>query len=263
MQWEELTGQELAQAARETGLCIVPVGSMEYHGPHLPLDTDALNAHAVATLAANREPAVVFPKYYFGQLNCARHFPGNIAIDPDLLCKLLGALCDEIARNGFKKILLHNGHGGNQHWLHYFAQLSLHERKGYSLYVTNWLADSKRREEVKAVSNAPGGHGDEKETSMTLALAPHLVKMDRVPAEPELPRKRLAHLGETFTGIWWYANYPDHYAGDARGSTAEKGRKLLEIYVDALAKVVRAIKADQAVPSLEEEFFRRVDEVGK
>jgi creatinine amidohydrolase len=263
MQWEELSGQDLAQAAKDTGLCIVPVASMEYHGPHLPLATDALNAHAVAVAAAREEPAVVFPHYYFGQLNCSRHFPGSIAIDPDLHSRLLWALCDEIGRNGFRKIVLHNGHGGNTNWLKYVAQCALYERKPYSLYVTNWLADSSLHRQVHDICPSPGGHGDDVETSMTLAVAPHLVKMDRVPAQPELPRNRLKHLGETYAGIWWYAHYPEHYAGDARAATAEKGRKLLELYTQALVKVIRAIKADETVPALEKEFFDRVGGVGR
>ena len=263
MRWEELTGQDFAQAVKDTGLCIVPVGSLEYHGPHLPLVTDALNAHTVAVLAAEREPAVVFPPYYFGQLNCSRHFPGTVAIEQRLQSELLAAVCDEIGRNGFRKIVLHNGHGGNSHWLRYFAQCTLHERKPYSVYVTQWLAKADRKAEIKKICPTPGGHADEEETSITLATAPELVKLECVPAEPGKPLRRMKHLGGTFAGIWWYADYPEHYAGDARTATAEKGKKVLEIYVQALAEVVRAIKNDQTVPGLEREFFDRVDKVTK
>jgi len=262
MRWEELTGPDLAEAAKATGLCIVPVGSLEYHGPHLPLATDALNAHAVACLAAEREPAIVFPPHYFGQLNCARHFPGGVAIEPRLLGELLAAVCDEIHRNGFAKILLHNGHGGNQHLLHNFAQCELYRRKAYALYVTPWLTKPELREQIKRICPAPGGHGDEVETSMTLVTAPHLVRMDRMPKDAFPPQGRMKHLEGAYSGIWWYADYPEHCAGDPRGASAEKGRKVLEIYVQALADTIRAIKADRVVPGLQQEFFDRVDRVG-
>jgi creatinine amidohydrolase len=81
--------------------------------------------------------------------------------------------------------------------------------------------------------------------------------MDRVPSKPGEPLKRL-NVFANFSGVSWYANYPEHYAGDARTATAEKGRALQQIKVKGLANFIRAVKQDQVVPALDQEFFERV-----
>ena len=86
------------------GVCILPFGVLEKHGDHLPLGTDALTAHAIAVRAAEQEPALVFPLFYFGMNTHAKCEPGAIAIRFDLLLQLLESVCDEISRNGFDKI---------------------------------------------------------------------------------------------------------------------------------------------------------------
>jgi len=102
------------------------------------------------------------------------------------------------------------------------------------------------------------GHACECETSISLANHAHLVKMERVPDRAATGRGRMKHLPPTFTGIHWYSNYPDHYAGDARTATEEKGFILRQLIVDSLAEYLAAVKADDVVPSLNKEFFDRV-----
>src|SRR5512139_1925804 len=111
MQWEHLTSTEFAGAARETGVCVIAIGVIEKHSEHLPLGTDFLNGHKIASLAAEKEAAVVFPPFYFGQIYEARCFPGTLALKPTLLLEVIGAVLDEIGRNGFKKIIMLNAHG--------------------------------------------------------------------------------------------------------------------------------------------------------
>ena len=262
MRWEQLTDSDFARAVRETGLCIVPVGCLERHSDHLPLGTDMIASHAVASRAAEREPAVVFPPYCFGQINEARHFAGALTLPPPLLSQVLGAVCDEIGRNGFRKILLYDGHGGNTHWLRYFCQCALYERKPYTVYLAQWPDDPERRARINAICPTNGEHAHEEETCLMLALAPDLVKMDRVPDQPGVPLGRLKDLRGAYTGIWWYADYPEHYSGDARGASKEKARRILEIHVEALAETIRSVKEDRAAPALEREFFDRVDKAG-
>jgi creatinine amidohydrolase len=83
------------------------------------------------------------------------------------------------------------------------------------------------------------------------------VKMDRMPAQPELPRGRMKHLGDVYSGIWWYADYPEHYAGDAHSATLEKGQALIQMEAGTLAEYIAAVKADEVVPVLNAEFFHR------
>lgn len=264
MQWENLTATEFAEAVRETGVCVFPFGVVEKHSEHLPLGTDFLDAHRVACLAAEREPAVVFPPFYFGQIYEARCFPGAVTLAPTLLIDLIRGVLDEIGRNGFRKIVIYNGHGGNTHLLRFLAQTSLWERKPYSLYLPERHMTPKRAAKWHAMRESEhGGHACENETSLTLGTHPELVQMDRVPEEPATPLHRMGDLPPTFTGIGWYSNYPDHYAGDARTASAEKGRALVRWRVKTLAEYIAAVKADQVVPALEKEFYDRVKEVAR
>jgi creatinine amidohydrolase len=220
-----------------------------------------LLAHRVACLAAEVEPAVVFPPFYFGQIYEARCFPGTLTVRPTLLVDLFQAVLAEIGRNGFRKIILFNGHGGNNALLRFLAQCTLWEEAAYSLYVFGGpgypLTPAQQQRWNAVLETRNHGHACECETSLSLAVHPELVHMERVPAEPAEPLNRLEHLPGNFSGISWYANHPAHYAGDARPATAEKGRALLDIEIEALASFIRAVKADQGVPALNREFFER------
>src|SRR5690606_32922131 len=126
MRWEEQTGKTFVEAVeRAQGVCILPIGVVEYHGPPLPLGTDMLHSHAVACAAAEQEPALVYPAYHFGLNTETKHFPGGIVLRDRLLFDLLENICDEISRNGLKKIILLSGHGGNRYFLPLFQQLLL------------------------------------------------------------------------------------------------------------------------------------------
>ncbi len=262
MQWENLTSTDFAVAVRSTGVCILSFGVLEKHSEHLPLGTDFLNGHRLACLAAEKEPAVVFPPFYFGQIYEARCFPGALTLRPILLLELLQGVLDEIGRNGFHKIILHNAHGGNSHLLPFLAQSSLWEQKPYVLYYyVDSLSGNRHAEWAALLETKYHGHACECETSISLANHPHLVKMERVPEQPAEPLGRLAGVPGNFSGVSWYANHPDHYAGDARPATAEKGRALQRLLVDAFAEFIAKVKADQVAPALQQEFFNRVHQV--
>jgi creatinine amidohydrolase len=264
MQWEELTAPEFEKAVRETGVCVVAMGVIERHGEHLPLGTDYLVGHKVACLAAEKEPAVVFPPFYFGQIYEARCFPGTVTIKPTLLLELIQGVLDEIGRNGFKKIILYNAHGGNDYLLPFLAQCSLWEEKPYCLYVPLRSLTPEGEVEWEALRETSfGGHACEQETSAVLGTYPHLARMDRVPEDPAMPLNRMKDLPPTFTGIWWYSDYPDHYAGDARFATEEKGQTLVRLASECLAQYIASVKADKVVPALNEEFFRRARRLSK
>jgi len=265
MQWEHLTAEEFAQAVKDTGVCVIAMGCVEKHGTHLPLGTDFINGHAVCRLAAEKEPAVVFPPFYFAQIYEAQCYPGTVALKPTLLIELIQSVFDEIGRNGFKKIVVYNAHGGNEPMLPFLAQCSLWRRKPYSVYIQKERLDEARQKAWHAVLETKGGgHAGESETSITLANCPEGVKMDKIaPAAVSKSLDRLAHLPRNYSGIWWYAKFPEHYAGDAAPSTVEKGRKLRDLQADSLAEFIANVKTDKVVPSLEDEFFTRMDDVGK
>src|SRR5262249_17447458 len=138
VKWEELTAPDFVAAIqRSQGTCVLPFGILEKHGPHLPLGTDLINVRYASLQAAEQEYVVVFPEYYFGQIFEAKHKPGTIAYSRELKLQLLQETTDEMARNGCKKVVIANGHGGNEHLLPYFAQTLLDKPHDYVVYVVD------------------------------------------------------------------------------------------------------------------------------
>jgi len=258
VQWEELTASDFPGAVkRAQGVCVLPIGVIEKHGPHLPLGTDVMAARAAAIGAAQREYAVVFPHYYFGQIYEARHQPGCVTIPPELLTSLLQAVCETISRNGFEKVLIVNGHGGNNNWLPYFCQTQLAERRHYAVYIANPSPDPQLSKQIGKLRKTDwGGHACEMETAGMLAIRPDLVQLDRASRESGLPMKRLREL-PAYSAMFWYADYPSHFAGEPSGATAELGNLQLESHIRGLAKVYKAVKKDAVTPKLQAEFSAR------
>src|SRR5437588_6207112 len=140
--WEELTAEDFVQGIHQSGgTCLLPFGIIEKHGPHLPLGTDLLDVRHAALAAAQQEYTVVFPEYYFGQIFEAKHQPGTVAYSRGIQLNLLQETTDEMARNGCKKVLIVNGHGGNESLLPYFAQTQLDKPHDYVVYV-QWEQNS-------------------------------------------------------------------------------------------------------------------------
>jgi|SRR5690554_92020 len=257
MNWEKLTAKEFEKAVKDTKTCIIACGVVEKHSDHLPLGTDFLNGNKMATRAAEIESAVVFPPFYFGQIFEAKCFPGTISVSPKLLLALFQEMLDECGRNGFEKIILLNAHGGNTHLLSFLAQTQLHEEKPYQVYVyfgwTNELFDLRSN----VCDSKLHGHACECETSISLYNHPELVKMDQLPKEPGTPLKRF-NIEHAYTALNWYSDYPDHYCGDARTATKEKGKILFEARAERFAQFIKEVKEDKVLPALSNEFHQRV-----
>ena len=134
--WEELTAPDFVQAVHQSqGVCVLPIGIIEKHGPHLPLGTDLLDVRFAVMNAVQQEYAVVFPEYYFGQIFEAQQEPGTVAYSLATQLTLLQETVKEMARNGCKKVLIVNGHGGNESLLPLFAQSQLATPRDYVVYV--------------------------------------------------------------------------------------------------------------------------------
>ncbi len=263
MLWTELTSDDFPNAvAASQGLCLLPFGCIERHGPHLPLGTDQITVDTVARQAAEEEPAVVFPSHYFGKIFTARHVPGTVALTRTLLLPLLEAIVEEIARNGFGKIFIVNGHGGNTSMIHVFLRSLLEEPRGYVVYSSNHyeMEEGPRQRWHEMRDSDFGGHADEMETSLMLHMRPELVHMEALgdPADG-LSRQRTDHLPGLSTSVSWYADHPTHYAGDARTATAEKGEFMFRACVDKVVRQMRAIKSDQISPRVQQEFYGQTD----
>ena len=123
VKWQELTAGDFVKAiGRSQGTCVLPIGIVEKHGPHLPLGSDLMQVRYAAAHGAEQEYSVVYPEYYFGQIFEAQHEPGTIAYSARLQLELLEETTAEMGRNGCKKIIVANGHGGNNYLLPFFAQ---------------------------------------------------------------------------------------------------------------------------------------------
>ena len=255
VKWEELTAGDFRQAiAKAQGTCLLPFGILEKHGPHLPLGTDLLNVRYVAEHAAQEEYSIVFPEYFAGQIFEAKHEPGTIAYSPELQLRLLQETTDEMARNGCKKVIIVNGHGGNEHLLPYFAQSQLFKPHDYVVYV-QWGHEATKK--VGAEKTGPDWHAGESETSNVLATHPDLVHLDRAKDESGADLKRVKLPDNVYTGIWWYARFPNHYAGDGSTATKEQGETDIQSWINAVVRAIRAIKADNESLKLQNEFFEK------
>src|ERR1700747_164438 len=252
VKWEELTAGDFRAAIQQAkGTCLLPFGILEKHGPHLPLGTDLLNVRYAALHAAEQEFTVVFPEYYFGQIFEAKHEPGTVAYSMELQLKLLQETTDEMARNGCKKIVIVNGHGGNEHLLPFFAQAQLDRPHDYVVYVLD--GERSRPGGPSKKSTGIDYHAGENETSNTMVSRPDLVHLDRATSESGSDQKRVNLPEDVYTGIWWYARFPNHYSGDGSAATRELGEWNMNNWIAAIVEAIRAAKVDDQSLKLQNE----------
>src|SRR3984957_19282135 len=175
IKWEELTAGDFDLAVQKAqGTCVLPFGILEKHGPHLPIGTDLINVRYIAEHAAQQEYVVVFPAYYFGPIFEAKHEPGTVAYSAKLQMELLQETTDEMARNGCKRVVIVNGHGGNNHLLPFFAQAQLDTPHDYVVYVVPLPVYPAER---PARTTRVDGHAGEAETSEKMIWGPVLCPM--------------------------------------------------------------------------------------
>ena len=255
--WEELTAPDFIQAIHQSqGVCLLPFGIIEKHGPHLPLGTDLLDVRFAVMNAVQQEYAVVFPEYYFGQIFEAQQEPGTLAYSLSTQLTLLQETVKEMARNGCKKVLIVNGHGGNNSLLPLFAQAQLATPRDYVVYVFGLPNENvPGRPALKTPNNDM--HAGESETSHMLVARPDLVHIERADSESGADQNRL-HLPESvYTGIWWYAKFPDHYSGVGSAATKQLGEFDQKTWTSQIVEAIKAVKADQQALQLQNEFFEK------
>jgi creatinine amidohydrolase len=253
--WEELTASDFRQGIRRSqGTCLLPFGILEKHGPHLPLGTDLLDVRYAALHAAEEEYAVVFPEYYFGQIAEAKHEPGTVAYSRSMQLALLQETTDEMARNGCKKVLIVNGHGGNDSLLPYFAQTQLDKPHDYVVYVFDERTPQHGGPERKTKIDM---HAGESETSKMMISRPDTVHLDRATNESGADQARQKLPEDVYTGIWWYTRFPNHYSGDGSVATKELGDFQMKWWIESVVKAIRAVKGDDVSLKLQNEFYEK------
>jgi len=257
VKYEELSAPEFIEAVKKSnGSCIIPLGVLEKHGAHLPLGTDVFDAREISIQAAMKEYSIVFPFYFFGQINEAKPQTGTIAYSMELVWQMLEETCDELARNGIRNIILVNGHGGNTSFLRYFGLIQLEKRKNYAVVLFEPGSDPETDKKIAALrKTTTGGHADEVETSMLLSHRPDLVHVDRAASQSGEDQNRLSGLSNGYTGIWWYAKYPNHYAGDGSQANKEIGELVINSRASQLAGLIKTLKSDDTIQELQDKFY--------
>ncbi|MCX6329421.1 MAG: creatininase family protein, partial [Bacteroidia bacterium] len=186
------------------------------------------------------------------------HQPGAIAYSAELMWKMLDETCNELSRNGLKKIILMNGHGGNNSFLQYFCQAQLASPRDHIVVFFQPDPNQATRKEINSLKKSKSdGHAGEEETSMMYVIRPDLVHADAAKNQSGEDQARLKQLPYGYTGIWWYAKYPNHYAGDGSFYSKELGELLINSDAGQLAELIRFLKTDNSIKTLTEEFYSR------
>jgi len=262
--WEELTAERFeACISKSEGVCVLPIGVLEKHGDHLPLGTDMFIVTAIAKKAAEKSFAVVFPYYFLGQIAEARHVKGTLAPSHQLIMDALLEMCNEIHRNGFSKIFILSGHGGNHSFLKFFAQQFPGLKKQYAVYTR--FAHEISSEQLNMIKehsgeNNMGDHAGFSETSLMMYLHPELVHLEKQKANESVNLNRLKDINDSgiITSFDWYSRYPHHFAGDPSRATAEYGKFIFDILVTNTVNSINVIKADKTSFKLMDEYNRQV-----
>jgi creatinine amidohydrolase len=232
--WENLRMPEFEAWRQKHRTVIVPVGSVEEHGPHLPLGTDTFHAMEVARRAAEARPVLVAPPVFYGLCRSTREHPGTLSISGNTLRALVTELGREFYRQGLKNLVIMSGHAGGTHIaaLVEAGETLLAELPEAQVAVVNLL--ELLREVVAArpelVKTRGDSHAGEVETALMLAAYPHLVQ-GTAPAEwPTFPKYVLARDKRRHWpgGVW----------GDPAPATAEQGETILQAEVERLVAIL-------------------------
>ena len=241
--WKDLTTEDFAglDAARQVAL--LPVASIEQHGPHLPLGTDAAINTGIVTRAVEltpmETPLLVLPMLPVGLSPEHRDFAGTLTLSADTLTRTVVEIGEGIARSGLRKLILFNSHGGQPPVLDIAAQ-ELRTRHALLAVVANSWRLMKPAEFFPPAEREAGIHAGANETSLILHLHPGLVRRDRIADFPSAARQHerdhpeLAGGGR-FKFAWQTQDLnPSGAVGDARLGTAEAGEALIEQAARAL-----------------------------
>lgn len=216
-------------------VAVLPWGATEAHNTHLPYGTDTIESEAIAIAAAGRAweqgaRVVVLPAVPFGVQTTQREIPFCLNMNPSTQLALLRDLCESLAPHGIRKLVILNGHGGND-----FRQIirELTPRVGLLLVQANWYQSV----DARAFFDAPGDHAGELETSLMMRLAPDLVRSLGDAGAGEARPFRIAALREgwAWTPRHWVKVTGDTGVGDPRAATAEKGERYFDAVVARLA----------------------------
>jgi len=253
--WIQNTETTLAELRRASaGVAMVPLASIESHGPHLPLGSDPLCIEHIVGRVVAQETVAVLPTVIYSSVIEARMLPGAINIRTETLMDLVENICDEIYRNGFDKIVLLQGHGGNVALDAAFLKRVLEKEKPYVAYSLPVAAG--HWDDMMALLECPEqGHACEFETSLNMAARPELVRLDLL-GEKTFPTQPAPLVGSARTPVEWNAHHPEMAVGRPQLATPEKGEKIRDLWVDGIVQDLRLIKQDTLTREVMQAYIR-------
>lgn len=238
----DLTWQEIHEIKRRTDKVLIPMGSLEQHGPHLPLSTDTIIAFEVAKRVAEKLDIALAPPMGFGFSIEHMDFLGTISLDPSTLIALLKSVCLSLVKHGFNRIFIVNGHGGNRAIIESAIQLMKNESNASFYSFTLLSVVQKFFNKIRDSSEGEIGHADEIETSLMLAICPEKVKMNKcVDESPKLPVHLTFEASKKEVTFAWRTKEISESGviGAPSKASAEKGRLMLDYLVNEIATIVK------------------------
>ncbi len=252
VQWERMTSPEIFQAREDAnGVVIIPIGAVEVHGPHLPVGTDSVETYEIGLRAAEQAGVVITPLVWVGNSRSFMDFPGTISVDPETLMSYVRDITWSLIQQGFDKLVLLDGHGGNYGVLDLLIEEIHLDLEVLICHVKAWeLATIPKPEGVPDYD----GHGGSSETAVMRFLAPEDV--DETAFVDSSPDIELTEYGSVFPSpSSQYSKGPavfplsmgemvEHgHHGDPDWGSTERGEALLQVKVDALAEFLGDMKA--------------------
>jgi creatinine amidohydrolase len=250
IRFEETAGFEVADLASRCRLAILPLGSLEFHGPHNPLGSDSIIISGIAERVAARTSGLLFPTIRFTQ--CPAHtaqFRGTMSVRPEVMTMYLADVLRNVERLGFRKIFVLNGHDGNiGPGRGAIAQVADEIKDAALMFVSWWeFLPSEMMNTLGMFHQANGGHGHggPLETSAVAAFRPDLVHIDQakdLPAPPDLSGGQPYFLQKSTAAGW------PGYSGAISEASAEKGKKIVQISEDRIVRLIENWLEHDEVP---------------
>jgi len=284
MLWENLREPEFKESVKiSKGVCAVPIGCLERHGPHAPLGTDTIIAAGVAAAAAEIEPVVVFPTMFFGDKTGTRDWAGHVIFSLETRWAIFKETCNEIYRNGFNKIIFCNGHGGNTPMLGTFTRAMMQENPNVMTFVRSTSADCSGAANMQALlddkehfqyltaedraamqdfidKKKVTGHACFSETARAYAFRPETVRLDLINSESGDSIHRFDELTnrKISSPYAWMADYPNSYTGANDYVLNERiAKAMAEKAAMGLAEVFKFLKEETITNEYQAEWIKK------
>jgi creatinine amidohydrolase len=237
--FDELSMKEADKSARTGRAIIIPIGSVEEHGDHLPLCTDSLQPEYVALEVAKRTGCLVSPPLRYGVCNSTRNFPGTISIGFESLYRIARDIIEEFIRNGFRRILVLSGHAGQAHMaaLRLAAQEVIWNHENESAEQKPRImvcSDYDFAYELRGkYFSDKDGHAGTIETSRVMAIRPELIKKAGKKSFPKLPRFEIVAEPERY--------FPSGVIGDPTAASRRKGQMINRYIINGVTKLIEEL----------------------